>query len=829
MGLVQIEKSTSLNKLSDVDITNKQDGQFLAYDDTLHKWIAKSGSEEVVELTQAEYDELSQAKKFNGLIYQISDKGYFYYKEKRFRATKELTQAEYDRLSPEQKNDGTQYLISDAKMALNDLDDVNASSATDGQFLTYDASTDTWINGGGKTVYADVVGTLEAGQTSITLTSPYITTTSAIEEMIDNSFDGVKYISRSISTGSITYVFPVQATDMPVKVRIWVDGIGSASVRIDDTSITPNETWSSEKINEELENRIASIDIAPIYNNTNTYNEGDVVIYEGDIYINITGVDFPEDFDPTKWTQVSITQLLGAKTLSKLEDVEISGTPTTKQTLRYNTSTNKWENSSFNEGNYATSTLTGSYAHIEGDGVTASGVNSHAEGGGTTASGSCAHAEGGSTNATGNYSHAEGGGTTASGLQSHAEGAGVTASGDCSHAEGGGTTASGDCSHTEGSNTLASKMCSHAEGTNTTASGDYSHAEGESTIASGITSHAEGASTTASSAQAHAEGGGTTASGLQSHAEGANTVASGTASHAEGSATIAAGANQHVSGKFNIADNNNTYAEIIGNGTADNARSNARTLDWQGNEVLAGDLTINGNVSISTALGSIPTVLNDLDDVDTSGVFSGDLMLKYDSQAGKWVPDSFIQSDWNESNLNDPAYIINKPSIPSGLDDLSDVDVSTNLPTNGQVLAYNSTNRKWENTTTSSSINLVYDRVSDSGKSISNDTATDIHDLVVYRIVESGLYLINGGVAWEADPQGQHTGRRSMRIDILDGATLISQSQYVTDVADLYTTRQSISWVASLTAGNKITIGVRQRSGTGIFVMNPWLQVIKLA
>ena len=808
MGLVQIEKSTSLNKLSDVDITNKQDGQFLAYDDTLHKWIAKSGSEEVVELTQAEYDELSQAEKFSGLIYQISDKGYFYYKEKRFRATKELTQAEYDRLSPEQKNDGTQYLISDAKMTLNELDDVNASSATDGQFLTYDASTSTWINGGGKTVYADVVGTLEAGQTSITLTSPYITTTSAIEEMIDNSFDGVKYISRSISTGSITYVFPVQATDMPIKVRIWVDGIGSASVRIDDTSITPNETWSSEKINEELENRISNIDIAPIYNNTNTYNEGDVVIYEGDIYINITGVDFPEDFDPTKWTQVSITQLLGAKTLSKLEDVEISGTPTTKQTLRYNTSTNKWENSSFNEGNYTTSTLSGSYAHIEGDGVTASGVNSHAEGGGTTASGSCAHAEGAATQAIEQGAHAEGGSTHATGAVSHAEGASTTASG----------------------------LASHTEGNNTNASGDYSHAEGGNTVASGITSHAEGASTTASSAQAHAEGGGTTASGSTSHAEGANTVASGTASHAEGSATIAAGANQHVSGKYNIADNNNTYAEIIGNGYYDNetkeeVRSNARTLDWQGNEVLAGDLTINGDVSISTALGSIPTVLNDLDDVDTSGIITNkDLILKRDSQTDMWVADTITQSDWNESDINSPAYIINKPTIPSGLDDLSDVDVSTNLPTNGQVLAYNSTNRKWENASNSS--RLVYDRVSDNGKSISDDTATILDGYVSYTVAESGLYLINGGVAWEADPQGQVTGRRSMRIDILDGAepgTLIAQSQYVTDVADLYTTRQSMSWVASVTAGNEITIGVRQRSGKGIFAMNPWLQVVKLA
>jgi hypothetical protein len=39
-------------------------------------------------------------------------------------------------------------------------------------------------------------------------------------------------------------------------------------------------------------------------------------------------------------------------------------------------------------------------------------------------------------------------------------------------------------------------------------------------------------------------------------------------------------------------DNKGNYVEIVGNGTADNARSNARTLDWSGNEVLAGKLTL---------------------------------------------------------------------------------------------------------------------------------------------------------------------------------------------------------------------------------------------
>lgn len=150
-----------------------------------------------------------------------------------------------------------------------------------------------------------------------------------------------------------------------------------------------------------------------------------------------------------------------------------------------------------------------------------------------------------------------------------------------------------------------------AEGNNTTASGDYAHAEGSSTIASRINSHAEGSGTTASSAASHAEGFSTTASGHSSHAEGYHTQATtyyahsegnyteatGTASHAEGSYTKANSKSQHVFGEYNIADSNattgsrGTYVEIVGNGTS-STRSNARTLDWSGNEVLAGKLTV---------------------------------------------------------------------------------------------------------------------------------------------------------------------------------------------------------------------------------------------
>lgn len=103
--------------------------------------------------------------------------------------------------------------------------------------------------------------------------------------------------------------------------------------------------------------------------------------------------------------------------------------------------------------------------------------------------------------------------------------------------------------------------------------GDGSFAFGFETIASGEYSHAEGMSTNASGDSAHAEGTGGKAVGNNSHAEGL--------------ATIANGRSQHVVGEYNAVDvtpatptERSPYAEIVGNGTADNKRSNARTLDW---------------------------------------------------------------------------------------------------------------------------------------------------------------------------------------------------------------------------------------------------------
>lgn len=113
---------------------------------------------------------------------------------------------------------------------------------------------------------------------------------------------------------------------------------------------------------------------------------------------------------------------------------------------------------------------------------------------------------------------------------------------------------------------------------NNIADGEHSHAEGTGTVATGMHAHAEGTSTSATSQAAHAEG--------------CLTQANFFASHAEGWQTIANGYVQHVQGQYNISDTN--LAHIVGNGESDSARSNAHTLDWDGNAWFAGDVYVGG-------------------------------------------------------------------------------------------------------------------------------------------------------------------------------------------------------------------------------------------
>ena len=141
--------------------------------------------------------------------------------------------------------------------------------------------------------------------------------------------------------------------------------------------------------------------------------------------------------------------------------------------------------------------------------------------------------------------------------------------------------------------------------------GSYSIAEGVDVIAGGYASHAEGNATTASGFASHAGGNATTAGGYASHAEGYATTASGFTSHAEGERTIASGWNSHAGGVETVADGdymtaigkcntkNSGKAFVVGNGTSNTNRSDAFTVDWSGNTVMKGGLTLGTALSIA--------------------------------------------------------------------------------------------------------------------------------------------------------------------------------------------------------------------------------------
>lgn len=305
-----------------------------------------------------------------------------------------------------------------------------------------------------------------------------------------------------------------------------------------------------------------------------------------------------------------------------------------------------------------------------------SGYAAHSEGNSSLASASASHAEGTETIATGHSSHSEGFRTTASGNYSHSEGRGTLASGYISHAEGYNTQALRLYSHAEGNESTARGNSSHAEGQSTTAGGTYSHAEGFETEASASASHAEGYGTLVQGQAGHAEGQNTKAMGNYTHAEGENTICYGSGSHAEGTYTEANSNSQHAQGKYNIVDYDDQYAHIVGNGTADDARSNAHTLDWDGNSWYAGSLYVGGTSQTDTNAKKIATeeyvdnkIVTDYDKLTNRPTLNTNVSTSQPVSESELITGEMVLH--KISKTGDYNDLLNKPTIPTKTSDLT--------------------------------------------------------------------------------------------------------------------------------------------------------------
>ena len=220
--------------------------------------------------------------------------------------------------------------------------------------------------------------------------------------------------------------------------------------------------------------------------------------------------------------------------------------------------------------------------------------------------------------------------------------------------------------------------------------GTGSLAVGNTVTASGTNSAAVGKNNTASGPYSFAIGYGVQATGADAVAEGSYTRTTGYYSHSAGLYTIASRKNQFVFGQYNIEDTggtnattNGNYVEIVGNGTADNARSNARTLDWSGNEELAGNIIIKGgkigdgnNATYKIALPSTSGWTADKTFATTDQIPTATSQLTNDS--------GFLTQHQDISGKADRGYLTNADlydaDLPSGIYGI-DVATASNLPT----------------------------------------------------------------------------------------------------------------------------------------------------
>ena len=208
--------------------------------------------------------------------------------------------------------------------------------------------------------------------------------------------------------------------------------------------------------------------------------------------------------------------------------------------------------------------------------------------------------------------------TVASGIYAHAEGKGSIASSDAAHAEGNNTESTNRGTHSEGSVTLASGFAAHAEGVGTKARGPESHAEGWKTIADGDESHAEGALTEVTGSWAHVQGYGTKAIANATSANGIYNIVDEKWPNWSKIKDYVIGdkvtydfvgyickedhskSSTFLPSKWTKCFRNGDDAVIIGNGTADDARSNAAAIGWDGTGKYAGDVYANYNFATKT-------------------------------------------------------------------------------------------------------------------------------------------------------------------------------------------------------------------------------------
>lgn len=161
-----------INDIGDVVITNPTNGQVLMYDSTTQKWVNGTITTTLAGLTDTQIASLSNGQ---ALLYDATSQ---------------------------------KWVNGNISSTLAELTDTAISSVANKDILQYNTTSGKWEN---KSLYKKLTATLTAGQTTLTFTDASITATSLCDLYCDGGLD---YESVTSTTGSITYTFEAQASDI---------------------------------------------------------------------------------------------------------------------------------------------------------------------------------------------------------------------------------------------------------------------------------------------------------------------------------------------------------------------------------------------------------------------------------------------------------------------------------------------------------------------------------------------------------------------------------------------------------------------------------------
>lgn len=140
----------TLSGLTDVSISNLANGQILKWNSTTHKWENSADAGGASSLD--ELDDVIISSPTSGQVLKYDGKKWVNDTDAGGSQAIEITKAAYDALPSADKNDPNKvYYVKDyptpSGIDLDDIDDVDITTPTDGQVLKYDAVNSKWVNG----------------------------------------------------------------------------------------------------------------------------------------------------------------------------------------------------------------------------------------------------------------------------------------------------------------------------------------------------------------------------------------------------------------------------------------------------------------------------------------------------------------------------------------------------------------------------------------------------------------------------------------------------------------------------------------------------------